>query len=741
MKPSSATRQPEGSISATGQAPEPTTHEPPAVSLQVCVADAQGLKLMRGGEIRLVLTLRAADDPEGVGFGAKVTPWQAVPETEAPRWRAREAIFAVPAERGSQPDFIESAYLHIALMQRGAVSSSTGSTGAVAAQAAHVGLGYLSLGAALGALQETTSAFLGESRDRGEAIGVLKLPVGKQLVRGDCGSDGASWAHLHEEQSDGVGRLRGALLLELATAHNLPHSRPPVPLAGLPPTQASQAPQALPDAPQQHPLPQPPSPGRATPGDGTDSPLAVVGSAPLAGEASPRAPEAASDVADSCKEAAGGSTNMSPRNIDALSDSSTSAEDATSNVSAHRGSTASSATSASATRVDSTSASASATTGQSGEGERPALRPVPAAQWAAAIERSTLGDGQGEAFVASQWVLPGQGHAVKGAFDTGGPFNIFTINNPAASGIDAQDGRGGGDPKGTFESSELKDLFQSLSSRPTKQMRSLKERMRMMVSPEVRNQRQEVRKWRQRHEIFCVLNEIEQRLSEVMGLLRQAAASMRRFRESHTMLSDVLRLSAFLRDAGLYYRSEAEVPEHVENHLGELERIADDFRSISLDEDLGGDTTALEPGDGDAAARPAREHLELLRASEDLQVDVAVLLESALMTAQQALAEYKKMHCRLELLATEYAPSIRFELEATRPVFLPLIMDSKSTQVAAAAVPDQAVQWALDFSELVGTSSQGLEGLVQALGNRQKQLRTCAAELREHILRRVASIP
>lgn len=761
-------KQQAAAAAVIGPPPGAAPDELPTVSLTVCVADAQGLKLMRGGEIRLVLTLRTASDPQGERFGAKVTPWQTVPESEAPRWRAREALFTVPAQWGNQAGFIESVYLHISLMQRG--HQQPGADMAVS-QAGQGSLGYFALGAALGvvgALHETTSALLGGSTDRGESIGVLKLPIGKHLVRGNACTEGASWAHLHEEHLDGAGRLRGSLLLDFATAHNSPQSRAVAQTTSVPQTPALQSQPAVPHASQQqaHELPQPPhnSPQPEAVVQTTDAPKEpAVKDGPSQqahdlqqpeslgeehGDTCPILPEMkVAKVADDGQEALDaptdfkqdlhGVTEMSPRNADAFSDSSTSAEDVMSNVSANRESTTSSATSTSATRTDIPAQCDGLAQSGNKEGDRPVLRPVPAAQWAAAIERPAPRGSQGDSAFASQWSIPEQGNAVRDAFDISGSFNIFTINNPSASSVDTSAGSGGGAPKAGFETSELKDLFSSLSSR--KPTTSIKKKMLFMVNSEVRQQRQEVRKWRRRHEIFCVLNEIEQRFAEVLNLLRQASASMRRFGESHTMLCDVLRLSAFLRDAGLYYRSEAQVPTQVENHLGELERTADEFRSISLDDVADGEATTHELAEEDAA-RTAQEHRELLRESEDLQVDVAVLLESSLMTAQQALAEYKRMHCRLELLATEYAPSIRFELEATRPIFLPLIMDSESTQVAAAAVPDQAVQWALDFSELVGVSSQGLDGLVKALGNRQTQLRSCAAELREHILRRAARL-
>merc|ERR1712029_393764 len=104
------------------------------------------------------------------------------------------------------------------------------------------------------------------------------------------------------------------------------------------------------------------------------------------------------------------------------------------------------------------------------------------------------------------------------------------------------------------------------------------------------------------------------------------------------------------------------------------------------------------------------------------------------------MGEYKKLHCRLELLATEYEMVCRLETAGLAgglggaggggPVFLPLLADVESSRQAAAAdVPERAVQWALDFSQLVGTASQGLEGLVRELEQRRRQLRSLAGEL------------
>jgi DNA repair exonuclease SbcCD ATPase subunit len=253
----------------------------------------------------------------------------------------------------------------------------------------------------------------------------------------------------------------------------------------------------------------------------------------------------------------------------------------------------------------------------------------------------------------------------------------------------------------------------------------IEDRIRSALDPGIRKQRREVRKWRRWHEVFRVLNEIEQRLGEIVSLLVQAAASMSQFGECHNRLSDCAKLSAFLRDAALYFQSESDIPKRLESHLECLERVADEFRTISVE------AAELE------ASR--EQQSELWKECEDLQVDIAVLLESTQMTAQHALAEYKKMHCRLELLVTEYEPICRLELEVARPAFLPLLTDDSAKQVSAASVPERAVQWALDFATLVGSSSHGLGELVRDLNHRARQVSACSQELRDYTLRFAAS--
>jgi len=237
-----------------------------------------------------------------------------------------------------------------------------------------------------------------------------------------------------------------------------------------------------------------------------------------------------------------------------------------------------------------------------------------------------------------------------------------------------------------------------------------------------------------------VLNDMERCLGEASRLLLQASASMRRFGDSHGGLGDAPLLSAFLCDAALYYKSEAEVPSRVEAHLSELERVADDFRNVAVAATGDAVQNTSAPGIGEVphgGCDPGDESLR--RQSIDLQIDIAVLLESALMAAQQALAEYKKMHCRLELLATEYQPLCQLELDiSARPAFLPLLAD-ETTKAEAASLPERVVQWAADFSQLVGNSSRGLECLVRELDRRRRRLSGCAAELRDILLRRAAA--
>jgi hypothetical protein len=303
----------------------------------------------------------------------------------------------------------------------------------------------------------------------------------------------------------------------------------------------------------------------------------------------------------------------------------------------------------------------------------------------------------------------GSHQAEASGYDTDGALTIFAVNEQVVA--------------------HSNRLFQFLKKWSKKRVRvkKVKKALRSTLDPRARQQRREARKWRMWHDIFCVLNDIERQLGEALGLLMQASASMRRFGESHGQLNDFPRLSAFLGDAALYFRSEVDVPKRLEARLGDLESIADEFRGVSISAPaVGRELAPMTEG-------PQKLHADC----EDLQVDIAVLLESALMAAQQALAEYKRMHCRLELLATEYESVCNLELDNTRPVFLPIV--TEESQVAATALPEQAVQWALDFAQLVGTSSSGLESLVREAEVRRQRIKRVADELRAIMMRYAAT--
>lgn len=293
--------------------------------------------------------------------------------------------------------------------------------------------------------------------------------------------------------------------------------------------------------------------------------------------------------------------------------------------------------------------------------------------------------------------------------------NIFTINNRerrVGFGATAQ------------------RVLQQLAPPPVERWvpRPLREQLRSIVDPGVREERKRVRQWRHWHEVFCTLNEIEQRLAEVIRRLVHATASLRHFAtDQDTAQGRAARL--LIQDAVLF-RSRAETPQRLEAHLEELERAADAFRCILIDPDPSEAAYGVEGQGAEAVAEPRGQ-------CEDLQVDVAVLLESSLMTAQQALAEYKKMHCRLELLAAEYeSVAAECEYDAGLDPFLSLLADEGAD--AAASVPQRAAEWAMGFWDMVGTSSTGLAALVRELEHRARHLKTCADELRGHVLRRAS---
>ncbi|CAK9012566.1 unnamed protein product [Durusdinium trenchii] len=586
---------------------------------------------MSGGEIRLVITLCASDDLQGEAFGAKVTPWLKVPTDEAPQWKAREALFAVPMERCFEATFVDSAHLQIALMQKGHASPQERPNKSMAQQVGS--LGFSALQGGLSALRVESfplgsAVNLGFERQSqgGEMIGILKIPVGRRLACGQGGNDGAQWVQLQKNET-----VKGSLLLELATDEHLEAMAAAV-ISPVVPT-ASFAP--------------------------------AVYSAPAA----PLGP-------------------TSPSHRDAIHSPERSGSEIRE--------------------------SSPITSSQSGQGSRSACQ---------SDSESGTRDGLGEHSDGPEFEAGSVRSAEEEAFlkSLSAESNKVLLEMSQAKPSAPREWRPRASP--TTQSEDNVNIFNiNESGRGSSVGRWLKwstapvrlSSLRSALDPGVRQQRKEVRKWRQWHEVFCVLNAIEHHLSEIMSGLRQAEASMRRFGQSHgsEALREPSRLPAFLCDAALYYQSEAAVPAHLEDQLSQLEALADEFRGISLEPDVN-------------TPRPE---------SEDLRVDIAVLLESLIMGSYQALAEYKKMHCRLELVAKEYEPLCRLEVDNASKTFLPLLVDVP----VPAVLPEQAVQWAEDFSQLVGNASVMLTALVRELQSRKGHLGSSLSELRSLLLRHAA---
>eukprot|EP00928_Gymnodinium_smaydae_P088716 TRINITY_DN72779_c0_g1_i1.p1 TRINITY_DN72779_c0_g1~~TRINITY_DN72779_c0_g1_i1.p1 ORF type:complete len:799 (+),score=151.32 TRINITY_DN72779_c0_g1_i1:78-2474(+) len=764
----------------------PAVEDGPGAKLQVCVTDAQGLRLKRGGEIRLVLTLRASDDLAGEAFGAKVTPWLAVPENEAPQWRPRSAFFEVPPGRLSQAVFSESAHVHISLWQRGCAVPADRSGGALASNApAALGLGMLGLKSKslAAALQQGASSISnlglplgGATNDRGEVLAELCLPVGSRLknLSADGYSDGGSWLELLEGgESDSLGgapKIKGSLLIQLEILSTGPSPAPkqcsPVApsLAG---ERANVTEPVVKDAVGEYVIlidntavtsQLMPSKETITAELRSQTLVNVVELTDLpaiqrlrarivnpagwislldTGNGNRWAAPQLRNVADN-SNAVGSTTENCTANMpcsDPVQDGDGSKHCDVVGVTdelppaqhRHRELSSEDDEASEGGNASDLSASTAATRNRLEEEAAAAAAAAAALQMEPPLRLLLQSSDSGDPLAGDSPCTPAQwrpfgdtSRAQTRDFDAASKMDIFAANER---------------PGDSERLQYLRKLVQQFSSPPSRKMKVIREKLRSALDPGMRKQRKEGRKWRRWHEVFCTLNDIERRLVEVFGMLEQASASMKRFVESHGALQDSCGVSAFLRDAGLYFKSEAELPRRVELRLGELERAADEFRSISLDA-----LAAGAQGDDDADGlygESAEDPWEKGCSCEDLQVDVAVLLESALMAAQQALAEYKKMHCRLQLLATEYDPLCRLEMDDIGPAFLPLLAESPTT-AAAAAVPEQAVEWARDFAQLVGPASRGLEGLLRELEHRKRQLSACATELRDTILDRAS---
>mmetsp|Transcript_42188 Transcript_42188/g.98977 ORF Transcript_42188/g.98977 Transcript_42188/m.98977 type:complete len:690 (-) Transcript_42188:112-2181(-) len=681
--------QPQGNLSDEGGSAAATVvgEDEASVTLRVRVADAQGLRLMKGGEIRLVITLRSTVDKEGGRFGAKVTPWQEVPENAAPVWKAREAAWTLPAHICYEAEFIDSAALSIELMQRGhecpaekasepLLAAATPQPGGPAA--AWQSLGSRGLGAAL---QNTALGQRGLTALRAklasglekppDVVGSLRLPLGTRLVRPADHCEGAQWIQLMDISD---GRVKGTLLLELIVVLSL-NARPASVVAAAAPAAATPHSAALAESPQ----------------PASD----VAGRKP---HHSPAKADSVDSDSESVSEEPGGQSDTDT--------------DEDSDATPSQASTQPTETAQEGNGISAIGRGGSEPTSPQLPVKLERKEESPSTIKARLAAQSPLDSSR----VQSWWLTDTEQPSPSQQFNDAGAdqVNIFTINNPTnSSGL-----------------ARFKHLFTRVSRKRFLRSRRLDEKwrsMRSMLDPATRKQREEVRKWRQWHEVFCTLNDIGNELTAICSLLSQAAVSMRRFGDSHAALQDCVRMAAFMRDAMLYIRSEAEVPRRVEDHLEMLQSCADEYRGMVVQPPV-----RSPMGEDDAA------QLEPWRALEDLQIDLAVILESAVMTAQQALAEYKRLHCRLELLVSEYKPVCRLELES-QPVFMPLLVEEGTSQVVAACMPDQAVEWSVDFSSRIGTESKGLEMLVRDLDHRSKQVKSVSASLRNQTLQCMAS--
>mmetsp|Transcript_58979 Transcript_58979/g.140821 ORF Transcript_58979/g.140821 Transcript_58979/m.140821 type:complete len:567 (+) Transcript_58979:139-1839(+) len=292
--------------------------------------------------------------------------------------------------------------------------------------------------------------------------------------------------------------------------------------------------------------------------------------------------------------------------------------------------------------------------------------------------------------------------------------NIFTINDQA--GINSES------VLVSDSVSKVKGFLKNVK-RPKDLLKSGKEKLKAIVRNDTGSDRppEGHTAWRQWTDVLAALNEIESKLPPIVELLARAARSMKKFGASHTELDDCARLSAYLADSMRYLRSEADAPKRLEDLLTSLEHSLDDFRGFKFQ----------------VPATAREDQIEKWKSCEDMQEELAILLESATMTAQQALGDYKKMHCRLELLVSEYEPVCKLELEPAETA-LPLLVDESARKVDQAALPERAVQWAVDFSQLVGPLSRHLEGRVREMDGRAKQVVELSKQLRAHTLLCVA---
>lgn len=270
--------------------------------------------------------------------------------------------------------------------------------------------------------------------------------------------------------------------------------------------------------------------------------------------------------------------------------------------------------------------------------------------------------------------------------------NIFTINDPELHTGGRYDGAV------SFEFPAIpgaRDLGRELHGLLSQQFPWL----RSALDPVAEQQRQA---HLQRRKVVCLLNAMDQLLRVVHGELQRAASSMCRFGETHSLDRGPSDITTFIQDATLFLK-EAVLPDKLEIKLSELETTADEFRSAPIQ------------GPENACS--------------DLQLDIAVLMESALMSSQQALAEYRCLLCRLQVLVTEYEPIYRHAISSPMEPTALLRVDLRD-KVEEESLPAPEVKWVQEFTEMAGPNSRALAASVRELGQRAGRLRECAGDLR-----------
>lgn len=295
--------------------------------------------------------------------------------------------------------------------------------------------------------------------------------------------------------------------------------------------------------------------------------------------------------------------------------------------------------------------------------------------------------------------------------------NIFTINK----------GRSAREVAEHLE--DVRGFFAHLGGSARASALAVSSRWRTVWAGEVDVAAQRREELQQRMEVLSSLNDITQQLLEVHPRLAKAGDSMRGFCDarSRCSLKGAEALAAFLRDAANLVKH-ALRPAPLEEKLAALESTADRFRTLSVRLNDYVDVDCSPPAAAGEDARAStglssNERAAVESAIADLQVDIAVLLESALMAAQQALAEYKRFFYRLQVLVREYEP-VYLPAGASAPA-MPLNID-----IVVGGCGDMEARWAQDFVDLAAASVRNLAGHVKEVDRCLHRIQSCAVELR-----------